>query len=58
MENTKRFKEFVDYAHKAKQKSGMMINRLIEHAVKTGDKKAVSILQAKSRMTQLMWKDP
>ena len=34
-----------------------MVNRLIEHAVKTGDKKAVTTLHNKQMQTQIIWKD-
>lgn len=34
-----------------------MVNKLIEHAVKTGDKKAVTSLHNKQKQTQIVWKD-
>jgi hypothetical protein len=49
-EEEKRYKEFVVDAHKAKNRSKNMVNRLMEHAVKTGDKKAVTTLRAKMEM--------
>ena len=42
--DNKRYKLFVTDAHKAKDKSVTMVNKLMEHAKKTGDKKAVTTL--------------
>lgn len=45
--DSKRYKEFTKAAHEAKQKSRAMVNKLMEHARKAGDKKAVTTLQCK-----------
>jgi len=49
-EKEKRYKEFVVNAHKAKKRSKYMVNRLMDYAIKTGDKSAVTTLQAKMEM--------
>ena len=42
-----RYKEFVTDAHKAKDRSSAMVNRLLERAQRQNDKKAVAILMDK-----------
>ena len=49
-EKEKRYKEFVANAHKAKTRSQTMVNKLMDYAIKTGDKLAVTTLEAKMGM--------
>ena len=46
-ENKMRYKRVVTNAHKAKDRSRFMVNRLLERATRQGDKKAVTILMDK-----------
>ena len=47
MSDNRRYKQFVKDAHEAKQKSRDMVSMLMDHAKKTGDKKAVTTLMNK-----------
>ena len=42
--DNKRYKKFVSDARQARSKSRGMVNKLLDHAKKTGDKKAVTSL--------------
>lgn len=55
MESSKRYQQFVQDARKAREKSQNVVNKLIEHAIKTGDKEAVTTLKMKKGMRQILW---